>query len=263
MKQRLEHVESLLLPMLVLVCLASCEPSVPDRYIQPGKMEDILYDYHLAEGMLQEHKSDSLTMMTYKAAVLQKHHRTEDEFEQSLAYYVRHTSRLHEMYKHLSERLGNEALAQGISVNDLNQFGEGTAKGDTANLWRTEPLLLLTDNAPNNCYSYEQKADTSFHAGDKVILDFNAMFIQKDGFKRGTALLAVRFANDSVVVRTLHMQSSTHYTMQVEDQQRLGIKSIKGFFLFEKNLQDEPSPSMVRLMVLSGIRLVRMRVPTP
>ena len=34
--------------LLVLACLvASCKPTVPDKYIQPKDMEDILYDYYI------------------------------------------------------------------------------------------------------------------------------------------------------------------------------------------------------------------------
>ena len=40
------------LPLLiVLMLLVACKPTVPSQYIQPDDMEDMLYDYHLAEAM--------------------------------------------------------------------------------------------------------------------------------------------------------------------------------------------------------------------
>ena len=36
----------LMLLVLGLIFVAACTPSVPEQYIQPDDMEDILYDYH-------------------------------------------------------------------------------------------------------------------------------------------------------------------------------------------------------------------------
>ena len=37
--------------IFVLMLAAACTPSVPKQYIQPGEMEDILFDYHVAQAM--------------------------------------------------------------------------------------------------------------------------------------------------------------------------------------------------------------------
>ena len=34
--------------ILLAFVLVSCKPTVPSTYIQPGEMEDLLYDYHVA-----------------------------------------------------------------------------------------------------------------------------------------------------------------------------------------------------------------------
>lgn len=36
----------LLLGLTLAFVLVSCKPSVPSKYLSPGEMEDILYDYH-------------------------------------------------------------------------------------------------------------------------------------------------------------------------------------------------------------------------
>ena len=36
---------------LLLAIVFSCKPTVPSDYIQPGDMEEILYDYHVAQAM--------------------------------------------------------------------------------------------------------------------------------------------------------------------------------------------------------------------
>ena len=35
----------------VILLMTGCKPGVPKEYIQPDDMEDILYDYHVADGM--------------------------------------------------------------------------------------------------------------------------------------------------------------------------------------------------------------------
>ena len=36
---------------IVLILLSACKPGVPREFIQPGDMEDILYDYYVSQGM--------------------------------------------------------------------------------------------------------------------------------------------------------------------------------------------------------------------
>ena len=31
--------------------IISCKPGIPRKYLQPNKMADIIYDYHIAEGI--------------------------------------------------------------------------------------------------------------------------------------------------------------------------------------------------------------------
>ena len=40
-----------LLYIFVFLLIVACTPTVPKEYIQPGEMEDILYDYHVAQAM--------------------------------------------------------------------------------------------------------------------------------------------------------------------------------------------------------------------
>jgi hypothetical protein len=126
------------LVVLVVCLLASCKPALPGDIISPGKMEDILYDYHLALAMLQHDNKGSENLVwqeTYKLAVLEKHDVSEAEFEKSMEYYMRHADLMHDIYENLAERMEEEAVAQGATASDLNQYGSLTARGDTADIW--------------------------------------------------------------------------------------------------------------------------------
>ena len=38
--------------------LTSCKPEVPSKYIQPDDMEDLIYDYHVAQGIASQEGSN-------------------------------------------------------------------------------------------------------------------------------------------------------------------------------------------------------------
>ena len=61
--------------LLLLMLVVACKPSVPSEYIQPGDMEDILYDYHLALAMSRQKGGGDLDFnrSLYFRSVLKKH----------------------------------------------------------------------------------------------------------------------------------------------------------------------------------------------
>lgn len=243
-----------ILGLTLLFGLASCKPSVPDTYIQPDELEDILYEYHLARAMSDQGGGDK-DMVAYKAAILNKYGYTEAELDSSMYYYVRHTKLMRTVYEHLSDRLSKEALALGASANDIRKYGSGDLSGDTANVWTGQRSIVLMPGKATCLSTYEVKVDTSFHAGDKLSLDFSGQFIYQEGVRDGIAVMAVRFANDSVAQSVCHVSSASNYSLTITDTKRLGIKSIKGFFMLNNKGETQTT---LRLLFIDGIRLIRM-----
>ncbi len=254
----MRRVVFILLPLLVCVLMLSCKPQVPGKYLQPDEMEDILFDYHIAMGMIEGDDSDDAQKRLYEASVLKKHGVSRAEFDSSLVYYTRHSDRLLNIYENLQKRLGDEAVSLGASVSDVGNFGENAASDDTTNVWNEASSCVLATQAPYNVQSFCLKADTAYHKGDRMILSFNSQFIFQDGYKDGVAMLAVRFCNDSVGVRTIHIQEANRYDLTVDDDEGLGIKEVRGFFC----LQNQPSASLttLKLMFITNIRLVRCHI---
>lgn len=98
-----------------LVCIASCKPSVPGEYLSEKEMENVLYDFHIAEAMANDNsrQDGDAAMITYREAVFKKHGITAAEFDSSMVYYMRHTKLLHDIYVKLGDRLTAEAQADG------------------------------------------------------------------------------------------------------------------------------------------------------
>ena len=216
----------------------------------------ILYDYHLADAMASASGNDSVNMVKYHTAVLQKHGYTEADFDSSLVYYLRHTEQLKTIYENLAKRFRDESVALGGSAGDA--FANVGLTGDTANVWREETSLVLAPQKPFNQHSFSLKADSAFHKGDVLMLDFNSDFIYQDGMRDGVVMLSVRFSNDSIASQTVHLSTGGHSSIRVSDDKRLGIKEVRGFFMLSRSQSPGENTTTLKLMIVSGIRLLRM-----
>lgn len=252
--------------MALLFCVSSCKPSLPSGVLSKGKMTDILYDYHLALAMAHmDDNGDKGQSLAYREAVLRKHDVTSAEFDSSMVYYMRHTELLEDVYKDLTDRYDNEITAMGGSAKEGGEFANLSATGDTANVWNLAASMVFMPVKPFNSTSFNIKVDSTFHKGDRLMLDFDAQFIYQDGMRNGVAMLAVQFGNDSIAQRTIMIQSTQHYSVELSDDDSLGIKSVKGYFMLmnDDNGTGVSSQTTLKLMFLEHIKLIRMHPQKP
>lgn len=252
--------------MALLFCVSSCKPSLPGGILSKGKMTDILYDYHLALAMAHmDDSGDKGQSLAYREAVLRKHDVTSAEFDSSMVYYMRHTELLEDVYKDLTDRYNNEITAMGGSAKEGGEFANLSATGDTANVWNLATSMVFMPVKPFNSTSFDIKVDSTFHKGDRLMLDFDAQFIYQDGMRNGVAMLAVQFGNDSIAQRTIMIQSTQHYSVELSDDDSLGIKSVKGYFMLmnDDNGTGVSSQTTLKLMFLEHIKLIRMHPQKP
>lgn len=252
--------------MALLFSVSSCKPSLPSGVLSKGKMTDILYDYHLALAMAHmDDNGDKGQSLAYREAVLRKHDVTSAEFDSSMVYYMRHTELLEDVYKDLTDRYNNEITAMGGSAKEGGEFANLSATGDTANVWNLAASMVFMPVKPFNSASFDIKVDSTFHKGDRLMLDFDAQFIYQDGMRNGVAMLAVQFGNDSIAQRTIMIQSTQHYSVELSDADSLGIKSVKGYFMLmnDDNGTGVSSQTTLKLMFLEHIKLIRMHPQKP
>lgn len=252
--------------MALFFCVSSCKPSLPSGVLSKGKMTDILYNYHLALAMAHmDDNGDKGQSLAYREAVLRKHDVTSAEFDSSMVYYMRHTELLEDVYKDLADRYNNEITAMGGSAKEGGEFANLSATGDTANVWNLATSMVFMPVKPFNSTSFDIKVDSTFHKGDRLMLDFDAQFIYQDGMRNGVAMLAVQFGNDSIAQRTIMIQSTQHYSVELSDADSLGIKSVKGYFMLmnDDNGTGVSSQTTLKLMFLEHIKLIRMHPQKP
>lgn len=238
----------------ILFSLLSCGRKVPSEIIQPGKMEDILYDYHMLLSIRNVCQIDSNMSKEYLQTMFDKYEITQQDFDASMAFYLRHSDMLQNIYSNLSERIEKEAVAQGIEGGNYDYSG-----GDTANVWRFEKAHVFSSQVPYNVMQFSIPVDTAFKAGDKLLLSFKCGFLTNSGSRSGLAVLTMKLKNDSVITNSVYMSGSSNHTLEVYDAGRVGIKSVQGFFL-QKNssMITDFSSSSPCMMVVSDIRLIRM-----
>lgn len=237
---------------LFVIVLCSCS-SDSQEILSHGKMEDIIYDLHLAQGMADKEDYDKRAMKEaeYRAAVLKKYEITQAEWDSSFTYYCRHADELHEIYNNVAERMRDEIVSLGGEVA-LN--GEGFS-ADTANIWNMERNFILVPNEPYNVKSYVIPADSTIKKGDRLTMQFSTQFVYQDGMRDVVAVMAVTFQNDSVASETRHATQQGTTSFSIQDDQHLGIKKVSGYFIVGSNLNDVPS-STVRLASISNVRIV-------
>lgn len=228
-----------------------------------GKMADVLYDYHIADGISRSSNLDSITVRKYIDAVFSKHNITQAEFDSSMVYYMRHADMMNKIYERLEKRIENEAQLQGLDGSGMLIAANGVS-GDTANIWNKERVKVLSPEAPYNIMRYSFKADTTFRAGDRFILKFKTDFIYQDGMRNGYVIMTMRLKNDSVITQTSSINSPSERTLQIEDRSRVGVKEVNGYFIHRQssNANDRNS-STVKMMILKDIELIKMHTEDP
>ena len=242
-----------------LVLISSCSSDKTD-VISSSKMEDILYDFHLAQGMDGEGSAEDKAVMEIRnrEAILRKHGVTDAEWDSSYNYYCRHSQELYEIYKNLSDRVRNELTAMGGTVSSV----EGEMTGDTADVWNADRDFVLMQHVPYNIKSFDIIADTTYKAGDRLILKFDTKYIFQDGMRDLVAVLSVTLGNDSVTTETRHVSMDGMTSVSIGDTKKLGIKEIRGYFILTRNINDVASTTL-RLASVFNVSLIRMHDNQP
>ena len=241
--------------VLMLMMAVGCKPQVPSEYIQPDELEDMLYEYHVAEAMARNSSENVDYKQTeYFLAVLEKHHVTEADFDSSLVYYYSHAERLKDIYLSVHERLANDAKKLGASVGDINRYSQYSETGDTANIWRDETAMLLIPRPTKNRFDFVVKTDSTFMLGDSFMFQFMTEHIWQSGSKDAVVCIKTTYEKDSVIQSVNHVSISGISQLRIPSNNTLKIKELRGF-IYMPQVDDEMEAR--RLMFISQIQLIR------
>lgn len=249
------------LVLLLLILFAACDDH-PQNVLSRGKMEDVLYDYHIMQGIVNDLPAEEREAkgQDYMNAVFEKHGITEAQFDSSIVYYNRHTKDLHKIYSNLKERYTavNEEIQLVNGNNDMMAiFSTG---GDTTNLWNSAKLLTLRNKELLNKESFTIHADTSFRRRDQFILTLSPVFIKERREDYDINLhvgLSVLYASGKHIgtTRVINNDGTQQLTLQTSKDE--DIKSITGFFYYKGKKESR------NLCLIDNISLIRMHEKEP
>lgn len=248
---------------LLLATLAACKPALPSGVLSEGKLERVLHDFHLAQGMTdyvprEDNQSYDALRYELQQAVFRKHGITQEEFDRSMAYYLSDMERLVAIYKNVSTRLEREAEALGVAAGPHDIYASLTADGDTANVWANRTVFAIRNSKLDNFQMWSLSCDTTWLPGDDLMWRFSIQQVT-NGFGHGDlyADLVVTYTNDSVRSKLTSVTSQTEMELRVNNPKDWIPKTVSGHFY--SPLSEDPQ--QVRLYIASAHSLIRFHKP--
>ncbi len=250
--------------LLLTLFLISCSPSRPRGILSEEKMEDVLVDFHLAQGMSEtQNEVPELARYKYIQAVFKKHRITEAEFDSSLVYYSGKAEDFTRIYENVVQRVQASAERLGLeATSSQDMFSSLTSEGDTANIWLGKNFCCVVANPVGCVYDFQLKADSTFRPGDKFIWRFKSQFVAQSMNNEAIALLCFSYDTDTTasvteLVRNRPDNELRYYPDKAIDS--LALRSISGFIYLPLTKGIEPPQPLL----VSDIMLIRMHKPAP
>lgn len=235
--------------LLLSACMTSCRKTDSSGVLSEGKMEEILYDYHLACGLAMQAEADSVDYYTrlYTETVFAKYGIDAATFDHSMEWYARHTEQLGKIYARLAERMG--APSSGSKPQVPGEAGSQNMQGDTLMLWQAPAHILLHSQGCNR-YSFTCKPDTLLHTGDRLQCKFITAWHHRNSQPQALAVLALQYAGDSLVVLQQYLHLSGWQTLTLEVDSSRKVESIKGYVYLASPWSERPC-----LLTLTNLHL--------
>lgn len=221
---------------LLLVSVASCERR-PKNVLSKGKMEDVLYDYHLARSMAENFPPDQMYKQRYYVqGVFDKYGISEADFDSSMVWYCRHTEDMSDIYKKVQERLKSNISKMNKLITESQRNPIGAASGDSLNIWIFAKNTRLTGDDIHDKIVFSISPDSTFHPRDAF--EWNVNFISTGMMNAGATMsLSICYENDSTVTQIAQLMGSGSRSLRVQNNLPVPIRKINGFIYVPKGIQ--------------------------
>ncbi|MCQ2068468.1 MAG: DUF4296 domain-containing protein [Bacteroidaceae bacterium] len=244
----------ILIVVLLCVFLSGCRLKRPENVLPPKKMEQFLYDYHLAQAIGQELPRDErYTTKAYVDWVYEKNGITEEEFNTSLVWYTRYPKELAKIYKRLSNRVDAEYKSVSKSLSQIEKKSFTIQSGDSVNLWYLDRTALLNTSVYMNKMTYRINRDTTFHKGDTILLNLSGTFVSADSCVPQFAYMSLSaYYSDSVSTADTILRSNGDVRLSVILDKKKDMLNISGSINYLDSTDNRNS-----MLVLSGMEMIR------
>ena len=248
---------SALASCLVLLLLASCgEKHRRADVLAPKKLEAILFDYHLAQVIVNDLPStERYKKDLYFDYVYDKHGVTSAEVDSALVYYARYPEALSEVYENLSVRIKNTQKRLAEEDTQFESHMPVAVVGDSADLWYETRVKLMYPSVLGNRFNFTVPSDTNFKANDRFEWSGEVMFLPDEADSVNHYLhlsLMAKFANDSVMSVDTMLYTSGAYNLLLTDTLGARLNTLYGNVYYK-------SKELGHDALLYGMRLMRYR----
>ena len=116
--------------VLLVFSLTACKVKRPETVLPDAKMENVLYDYHIAKAMGEEVPyNESYKRVLYIESVFKKYGITQADFDSSMFWFARNPEVLTKIYEKVNVRLkaerdGINHLMPCVTTSRKNHFPE-------------------------------------------------------------------------------------------------------------------------------------------
>lgn len=218
-------------------------------------MQDILYDFHVAQSMAEQHRdSTNYKRYSFVRAVFDKYNITEAEFDSSMVWYSTHTTYLNQFYKNIRQRYEDQVALLGVLTGSGDVFANLNADGDTADIWNDRKFRVLKLHPSEDRYTFNITADTTFKKGDTFIWRFGTKYVTNGKQGEAYAGFYVRYDNDSTAGIALRIYANNQMELRVDGDTSYQANEIGGFVFFKSSNE----PNDPTLLLMRDIMLVRM-----
>jgi hypothetical protein len=216
-------------------------------------MENILYDYHLAKALGEElPMEENYKRQLYIDAVFRKYGVTEAEFDSSMVWYTRNTSKLDDIYERVTDRLKDDAKSIDELMAVREKRNSTSVVGDSVDVWAWRKVMVLENSPMNNLFTFVLAADTNYKVNDLLVWSTDIMLNGKfDMSSAPVVSLQLVYDNDSVVGVTRHVARPGKNQITLGDDKIGRVKSINGFIY--RPVSDKSTDDVI----VSNISLMR------
>lgn len=239
--------------------LSSCKPALPPDVLTESELEAVLYDFHIAQGMVETQPStggyQDMEARRYELhqAVFRKHDITQAQFDTTMVFYCSDLERLNRVYKHLALRMEREAEALGAATASPDAYANLAAEGDTANVWAGKLVFALRNRLQENLQSWQQPCDSTWLPGDDILWRYSPSLYAKEESYQFYSTIVVTYTNDSVRARTQTGTFRSVSELRINDKEGWTPRSISGYFYIPVSTD----PQQSKLIVICNPALIR------
>lgn len=220
--------------LLAVVCMSvivGCSKRKPAGVLPPEKLETVLYDYHLAQVMVNGlPSSERFKKDLYFDYIYDKHGVTAAEIDSSLVYYARYPEDLATMYERLAMRVERDIqrIDDESSTEPLHK--SAPVVGDSADLWFDTPLVQLFNTSLLNRFSTTVPYDTNFKSNDTFEWNGEVLFLRPevDSLSRYLQLaMTIEFSNDSLTSSDTLLYTSGRFSLTLADTADVKLRNVR------------------------------------